>query len=211
MEDVSKITIWRSYFEKVWDMPDKDRLQYYDAVFRFVFCGEEPQFTGRNRGFLDVIWSTARPNLETSLKKQEAGRKGGKAEAKQTASKSEANAKQDASKTQAKAKQTASDARLRDKGEGNRDKGEREGASHPRENPAPAPTLAEVEEEARAQGLAHVDPAKFFHHYAATGWQVNGQPIQSWTDLLAKWDIEDGEKSKTGEVGHDFGEYADLF
>lgn len=49
------------------------------------------------------------------------------------------------------------------------------------------PEFSKVEELCRRMGYKS-DPRRFFEHYRATGWTVNGSPVQDWTKLLAGWE-----------------------
>lgn len=95
--------------------------QFLMAVLDYGLDGKEPELTGAAAS----MWLLTKPNLDISIKKTEAGAKGGsttQASDKQTASKPQANVKQTASTTEADTKQTPSKPQA-DIGIGNRDKG----------------------------------------------------------------------------------------
>nr|DAG18150.1 MAG TPA: replisome organizer [Caudoviricetes sp.] len=95
--------------------------QFLMAVLDYGLDGKEPELTGAAAS----MWLLTKPNLDISIKKAEAGAKGGgttQASDKQTASKPEANVKQTPSTPEANRKQTASKPQA-DIGIGNRDKG----------------------------------------------------------------------------------------
>ena len=94
-DEVTGITIWRS--EVVGPaavLNGSARLQYYDAIFAYVFEGVEPEFTGRQADVLKAFWDTTKHQLDLSMTKRRAGRAGGL----QKASNAQAKAKQNASK-----------------------------------------------------------------------------------------------------------------
>ncbi len=76
------------------------------AILDYGLDGTEPELSGAAA----AMWMLTKPNLDASIKKSEAGAKGGSAPTtdKQTASKIEANDKQSESKVEANDKQTAS-------------------------------------------------------------------------------------------------------
>lgn len=95
--------------------------QFLMAVLDYGLDGKEPELTGAAAS----MWLLTKPNLDISIKKTEAGAKGGsttQANPKQTQSKPQANVKQTASTPEADDKQTQSKPQA-DIGIGNRDKG----------------------------------------------------------------------------------------
>lgn len=48
------------------------------------------------------------------------------------------------------------------------------------------PTVADVSAFCQTNGL-QVDPQRFVDYYEATGWMLNGTPIQSWQALCRRW------------------------
>lgn len=76
------------------------------AILDYGLDGTEPELSGTAA----AMWMLTKPNLDASIKKSEAGAKGGSAPAadKQTPSKTEANGKQSASTLEANDKQTPS-------------------------------------------------------------------------------------------------------
>ena len=76
------------------------------AILDYGLDGTEPELAGAAA----AMWMLTKPNLDASIKKADAGAKGGSTPTadKQTASKTEANAKQNESKTEANCMQTAS-------------------------------------------------------------------------------------------------------
>lgn len=77
---------------------DAEKGRLYTAIAHYSLYGEEPELTGVSAALFELM----RPNIDTSNKRRNAGKKGGEA------SKLEANQKQTESKTQAKNKQNAS-------------------------------------------------------------------------------------------------------
>lgn len=90
MAEQSKFTFFRSYWEALSELPDKDRLALYDAIAAYALNDTEPTLTKTQFAFFCLI----KPNLDASRKKQANGKQGG--------SKPKANSKQTESKQQAK-------------------------------------------------------------------------------------------------------------
>ena len=119
----------RSYYEAAQELPAEDQAAFFMAVCKYALDGEEPEITG----VAAALFKLAKPNIDASNKKADAGKVGGSR--KQNASKTEANCKQTVSKTQANSKQsvendekTVSDIgyRINDIGDRSKDIGEKE-------------------------------------------------------------------------------------
>ena len=101
----------RSYYEAAQELSKEDQANFFMAVCSYALDGVEPEV----HGVAGALFKLAKPNLDTSIKKAEAGSLGGKqnkskieADDKQDESKDEANDKQVESKQQAEEKQIES-------------------------------------------------------------------------------------------------------
>ena len=94
-----QFTFYRSYFEAFKDLPAKARLQLYEAVCDYALNGTDPKLSGASK----TVFTLIKPTLDTSRRRSEIGRAGGRAP-RQAAPKPEANPKQ----TEANPKQTDS-------------------------------------------------------------------------------------------------------
>ncbi len=116
MDDRTSFRFFRSFYDAAKELEDKEmQAEYLMAICEYALDGTEPKLCGVPA----ALFRLAQPNIEVSRKKSISGAAGGKANGKQTGSKTEANTKQIESKHEANGKQTGSD-----KGEGNRDIGE---------------------------------------------------------------------------------------
>ena len=64
----------------------------------------------------------------------------------------------------------------------------------------PRPTLVDVEKYCKEAELTAMDPEKFYDHYAAKGWAINGEPIADWKARARKWNREDLERAEPGKT-----------
>lgn len=78
---------YNSFFEALAYLPDAERLAAYEAICRYGLNGETPE-TG---GIVASVFALIKPQIDANNKRREAGRKGGQAISKQTASEPEAN------------------------------------------------------------------------------------------------------------------------
>lgn len=77
---------FRSYYEGAKELDDEQRLAFYDALIEYALNDTEPTISGVPKSCFAFV----KPVLDRSKARAEAGRKGGKASAKQTANKTEA-------------------------------------------------------------------------------------------------------------------------
>ena len=75
MEEMNSLKFYRSFFEAINDLEDEDRLALYDAIMRYQFLGEEPNFKNK---YLKAIWITLVPNIDSANKSMLDGLKGGR-------------------------------------------------------------------------------------------------------------------------------------
>lgn len=85
-----QFTFYRSYYEAVKELPKKEQCAVILAICAYALDEKEPELTGTAK----AIFSLVRPTLDSSRRKAESGKAGGKG--KQTESKTEANDKQTA-------------------------------------------------------------------------------------------------------------------
>lgn len=80
---------FRSYYDSVQKLEDKDRLDFYELVLEFFFEAEPPE--GREKtAIAEALFTLTKPVIEKSKAKAKAGAKGGKSKSKQNTSKMQA-------------------------------------------------------------------------------------------------------------------------
>lgn len=187
-----QFTFYRSFFEGVSRIKNKQsRCDAYDAIVRYALDGVEPDL-GKLSDSSALAFVMAKPNLDASRKKAEAGRKGGESD-KQTRSKAEANGKQTVSKPQARDEEAN---RKQDK-EQDKDKDKEQMLIAPYSPPRgtgrlPAPRFVPPSvDDVRAyceQRKNGVDPEQFVNFYASKGWKVGNSPMKDWRAAVRTWE-----------------------
>lgn len=100
MDERKAFSFYRSYYEAAKDLPTKeDQADFLMAICSYIFDGVEPEI----QGLASAMFKLAKPNLDTSVKRANAGQIGGSNNKKQN--KTEANKKQNESKIEANEKQ----------------------------------------------------------------------------------------------------------
>ena len=105
MDERKAFSFYRSYYEAAKDLPTKeDQADFLMAICSYIFDGVDPEI----QGVASAMFKLAKPNLDTSVKRANAGQIGGSNNKKQN--KTKANEKQNESKIEANEKQNESQA-----------------------------------------------------------------------------------------------------
>lgn len=67
-------TFYSSFYEAAKEMPDKDRLAFYDAVIQYALSGETIQL----KGIAKMAFALAKPNLDSGISGFKGGKSGGR-------------------------------------------------------------------------------------------------------------------------------------
>lgn len=67
------VLFYLSYYEAIQGLKPMQRLEVYDAIFRYAFCGTEPTPSKT----IKPLWTLIKPTLDSSIKKRDDGSKGG--------------------------------------------------------------------------------------------------------------------------------------
>lgn len=62
MADIKAFSFYKSYFDCLEDLEDKDRNEVLNAILNYVFKDKKPKF----KGIKKTIWTLIEPNLNTS-------------------------------------------------------------------------------------------------------------------------------------------------
>lgn len=76
MGEVRKFAFFRSFRDALEGFDDASRLMFYEALMSYAFDGVEPDFEGDLS--LTMAWKLAKPNVESSIRGQANGAKGGR-------------------------------------------------------------------------------------------------------------------------------------
>ena len=137
------------------------------------------------------MWEWYCADRDVHLKRQKAGRKGGK----HSASKRQANAKQNASKSQAKGKQTLYVSVSDSVSKSNSKLLETKDGKRPRFQP---PTLEDCVAFFVANGSNELEAEKYFCYYDSNGWKVGKNKMKQWRSAAGGWIKRNLEASTNG-------------
>lgn len=179
MMERKSFTFFSSFCDALSRIRNKSaRCDAYDAIIRYALNGTEPDLDSMADAAA-LAFIMAKPVLDSSRKKAEAGRIGG-------SSKTEAN---------------ASNAEAKPKGDRDRD---REGISKENTREKQTRFQAPTVEQVRAYCLERkngVDPQKFVAHYEAVGWKIGKAPMKDWKAAVRTWERNEGPKKPSNYWG----------
>lgn len=187
-------TFFKSFRGAVANLDPEDRLACYEAIMDYALYGTIPE----SNGIAYAIFTMAKPILDRSNAKAEAGRRGGSN--KQTASKQEANDKQTVSNPEAdesnpEAIRIRNRNRSKEKdigvGEGDRGSGE-EPEKRKRFTP---PSVEEVAAYCREKGYT-ISPEHFIDFYQSVGWKVGNKSMKDWKAAVRTWQSREPQRPK---------------
>ena len=68
----NSMIFYESFYEALKELKPIDRAKVYDAVFGYVFGGEEPELSGASK----MAWILIKPQIDANIKRRENGEKG---------------------------------------------------------------------------------------------------------------------------------------
>lgn len=197
MEEMERqqFTFYRSFFEALKNLPNRERLAVYDAVCAYALDGAEPSVTG----VAATVFTLIRPVLDTGRKRAINGKQGGKSEkanAKQKESKAETVASQSESEEESASEQTEreKEKEIEIEIEGENESYKRAQSDHRKQTRFVPPTVAEVAAYVQERGCG-VDPQRFVNFYASKGWVVGKSPMKDWRAAVRNWEQRDHQRA----------------
>ena len=72
--ETDKFVFFRSYYEGASELPDNERLAFYDALISYALCGKVPECNG----IVKAMFVLAKPNIDKSHEMKESRAQSGK-------------------------------------------------------------------------------------------------------------------------------------
>lgn len=183
-----KFTFFASYYDSIERLSPEIRGEFLDVLMRYALRNELP--SDELNPVVFALFTMAKPNIDKSRARQEAGTLGGK-----QPSKTEANVKQNSSKNNFALPTCVSD---KDK-EKEKDKELESKKTYEQKPPRfLPPSLQEIQEHI-AEKKMNVNGETFYFFYEAKGWKIGRDSMKSWTAALAQWNSRESHNSKTNE------------
>lgn len=190
MSNINGFTFFKSYYESLKNLKEKDKKIIINAILEYVFEDKKPQFSGIKY----TIWTLIEPHLNTS--KHRSNGNSGAPIGNQNALKNKEKADVDdideeIIKNQSNNNQKTTNDLLEKK----KNKKENKNKNKEWENIyIPTPTLDEIISYGNDKKIDEEYCEKFYNHYEAIGW-VNGtgQQIKNWKLVFDNWIKKDGK------------------
>lgn len=195
--DRKQFTFYESFAKAIRNIrKPSDRCAAYDALVNYALYGEEPDLD-KAADSVALFFEMAKPNLDSSKKKAENGKRGGMAEAK-------GKREETASKSQAKPKQTASEKENEKEVEKEKEKEDEKEVENECSIPIPPPPSQKPFTRARCEEMIHEALGQHSEQLR--------QAVMSWTRYkIEKRDgyKETGYKSLLSQIRKNAEQYGD--
>jgi hypothetical protein len=189
MKTRDSMVFYRSFFDAIKELPERNQVEVLKAICEFGFDGIEPEISGISK----TVWILIKPNLQANRKKWESGCK---AKTKQKVSKPKAKKKQDVSKPEAN---VYVDVDVDEDVNVDEDKDENVNVSLmvlPAEVPQKKfikPSINDIclyvqSKEPMADKILILEFSEKFHSfYESNGWKVGKNPMKNWKAAISTW------------------------
>lgn len=170
-EERGQFTFYRSFWDAMNQLPQREQLPFVKALCAYAFTGEEANL----RGGAAASFLLVKPILDKASKKAANGKKGGskpKAKMKQTENYKEGELEKEIEKEIEVEIEIEGDSPIT------------------RAKRFTPPTIADVEAYCRERGN-NVDAQHFVDFYASKGWKVGNQPMKDWKASVRTWEQRD--------------------
>jgi hypothetical protein len=152
---------YRSFYEALSELPEKNQLEIYRAIFELSLNENRIELTGLSK----TIFTLIEPQVLANLQRFKNG--------------SKPKEKRNGSETEAKKKQTKS------KPEANKNKNENKKDNENKKKNLEPPTLEEVKQWFIEQGSTAEQGAKAWQYYTDGNWHdAKGQPVKNWRQKM---------------------------
>jgi len=189
MKTRDSMVFYRSFFDAIKELPERNQVEVLKAICEFGFDGIEPEISGISK----TVWILIKPNLQANRKKWESGCK---AKTKQKISKPKAKKKQEVSKPEANV-----DVYVDVDEDVNVDEEKDENVNVslmvlPAEVPQKKfikPSINDIclyvqsKEPMADKILIQEFAEKFWNFYESNGWKVGKNPMKNWKSAISTW------------------------
>ena len=174
---------YRSFYEALSELPEKNQLEIYRAIFELSLNENRIELTGLSK----TIFTLIEPQVLANLQRFKNG--------------SKPKEKRNGSETEAKKKQTESEIEANKNKNKNKNENKKENENK-KKNLEP-PTLEEVKQWFIEQGSTAEQGAKAWQYYTDGNWHdAKGQPVKNWRQKMrgGRWLEVKAQLPQTSEV-----------
>lgn len=205
----NSFTFFASYYEALQYLSDEESGQMIKAICEFAINDIEPVFSNPT---LKGYWALVRPTLEKSVKRSQAGRRGGQNGAGVSRNQGNTNASKTIANDEQNTIETIED-KDKEYGIGLGEEMENKGKKKEKKNSGrfTPPTVDEVHAYCLDRGNG-INAQSFVDFYESKGWKVGNSPMKDWRAAVRTWEQRNGfnpKKKPAPEVKLGVGEYID--
>jgi hypothetical protein len=174
---------YRSFYEALSELPEKNQLEIYRAIFELSLNENRIELTGLSK----TIFTLIEPQVLANLQRFKNG--------------SKPKEKRNGSETEAKKKQTESEIEANKNKNKNKNENKKENENK-KKNLEP-PTLEEVKQWFIEQGSTAEQGAKAWQYYTDGNWHdAKGQPVKNWRQKMrgGRWLEMKAQSPQTSEL-----------
>lgn len=179
---------YRSFYEAIRLLPEKQRLEAYDVVMAYAIDGEEPEECDP---YVEVVFTLIKPQIDANNKRRSDGGKGGRpshTECKNEKTSGYANEKPVVIETENQwfpETETSgyADEKPNVNVNANVNVNENVNGNSGRFTP---PSITDVQNYADSKGLK-IDAERFVDFYSSKGWTVGKSPMKDWRAAVRNW------------------------
>lgn len=191
------IIFYRSFYEAIKDMPDKEFADAARAILDYGLDGIEHNEPGYGRS----IFLMAKPQIDKNNERYENGKKGGRTKAEpngnQTITESEPNDNQTITKAEPKVKDKVKEKdKVKDK--------VKDKKSSVRQSRFIPPTRQELTAYCEEQKIT-IDADRFLDFYESKGWMVGKNKMKDWKATVRNWNR--GQRQESTAKGTKFSNF----
>jgi hypothetical protein len=158
---------YRSFYEALNELPEKNQLEVYRAIFELSLNENRIELTGLSK----TIFTLIEPQIVANIQRFKNG--------------SKAKSKQNGSETEAKQKQKLSEIEANKNKNKNENKKENKNENENKKKNTAPPTLDEVKQWFIEQGSTAEQGAKAWQYYSDGNWHdANGKPVKNWRQKM---------------------------
>jgi hypothetical protein len=172
---------YRSFYEALSELPEKNQLEIYRAIFELSLNENRIELTGLSK----TIFTLIEPQVLANLQRFKNG--------------SKPKEKRNGSETEAKKKQTKSEPEANK----NKNKNENKKDNENKKKNLEPPTLEEVKQWFTEQGSTAEQGAKAWQYYTDGNWHdAKGQPVKNWRQKMrgGRWLEVKAQPPQTSEL-----------
>lgn len=219
------IIFYRSFAESAREIPDEDRLAFYDALLAYAFDDEDPEDIN---GIAKALFIIAKANIDANNRKAEAGKRGGRPKPmvseeeeieKPMVSEKTAITKPMVSKKTETAKPMVFEKNEIEKPMVSEEEAKTESTEYCIQNTEYCIQSTEKEEKVQkkknsrfskptleevrsfiAENRLSVSAERFYDYYESNGWKVGRNPMKDWKATVRNWAKSAAKDAKPGRV-----------